>query len=165
MELIPDDIRAHLLANGAAEEEMDYIPVVKFFDPCGRGTWIITEMMDDGDSLLGLCDLGFPELGYASLTEIQSVTNRLGLSIQRDLDFRPCFPLSVYTEAARLTGSIIGAEQVIDAVAASMGTPPMPRDDVIAEWMGLHYGRNFDAESEPAKASWRARYVASHRRD
>ncbi len=70
MELIPDDIRARLLANGAVEQETDHIPVAKLFDPCGRATWIITEMMEDGDTMFGLCDLGFPELGYVSLTEI-----------------------------------------------------------------------------------------------
>ena len=39
MELIPDDIRAHLRANGAAEHETDHIPVVKLFDPCGRAAY------------------------------------------------------------------------------------------------------------------------------
>lgn len=165
MDLIPDDIRAHLRANGAAEQETDHIPVVKLFHPCGRATWILTEIMQDGDSLYGLCDLGFPELGYVSLEELQGVKGPLGLGVERDLDFKPRFPLSVYTEAANLTGSIIGAEQVLDAVAASLGIPPMPRDDVIAEWMGLHYGKNFDAESESARAAWRARYIASHRRE
>ncbi|MDE2240404.1 MAG: DUF2958 domain-containing protein, partial [Rhodospirillales bacterium] len=97
MDLITEDIRVRLRANGAAEQETDHIPVVKLFDPCGRGTWIISEMMEDGDSMFGLCDLGFPELGYVSLGEIQSVKNRLGLGIERDLDFKPRFPLSVYT--------------------------------------------------------------------
>ena len=74
MILIPDDIRALLLANGAVECETDHVPVVKLFNPCGAAVWLITEMMDDGDTLFGLCDLGFgsPELGYVSLAEIES---------------------------------------------------------------------------------------------
>ena len=39
-DLMPDHIRARLLANGAAEDGTDPIPVVKFFNPCGAGTWL-----------------------------------------------------------------------------------------------------------------------------
>ncbi len=73
MDRMPDDIRQRLLANGAADPrtgirgETDHLPVVKFFDPTGAATWLITEMMqDEPDILFGLCDLGLgcPELGY-----------------------------------------------------------------------------------------------------
>jgi hypothetical protein len=100
MDLMPDDIRARLLANGATPEETDHLPVVKYFDPCGAATWIITGLMppeDRGegegaepDILFGLCDLGMgcPELGYVSLSELRSVTAGLvsgssGLSISK----------------------------------------------------------------------------------
>ena len=115
MILIPDDIRSRLLANGAAECETDHIPVVKLFNPCGAAVWLITEMMDDGDTLFGLCDLGFgtPELGYVSLAEIERARNSLGLGIERDLYFAPRFPLSVYAEAARIAGHIIEIEDLL----------------------------------------------------
>ena len=59
MILIPNDIRARLLANGSAERESDHVPVVKLFDPCGAATWLLTEMMpDQPDLLFGLADLG-----------------------------------------------------------------------------------------------------------
>jgi hypothetical protein len=119
MELIPDDIRARLLANGAADPETDHVPVVKLFDPCGAATWIITEMMpDEPDILFGLCDLGFgyPELGYVSLAEIESI--KVGLGIERDLHFTARFPLSVYAEAARLAGGIVEAERLLAQAAA-----------------------------------------------
>ncbi len=125
MILIPDAIRARLLANGAAEQEIDHIPVVKLFDPCGAATWLITEMMDDGDTLFGLCDLGCgsPELGYVSLAEIESVKGPFGLGIERDILFAPRFPLSVYVEAARVAGYIVEAERLLKQAAAALGKP------------------------------------------
>jgi hypothetical protein len=123
MILIPDDIRACLLANGAAERETDHLPVVKLFNPCGAATWLLTEMMEDGDTLFGLCDLGFgaPELGYASFAEIQSVKGPFGIGIERDLYFRPRFPISVYAEAARVASGITEAETLLRHAAARLG--------------------------------------------
>jgi hypothetical protein len=81
--LIPDALRPLLVANGARDG--DHVPVLKLFNPAGPGTWLITELGDDGDTLFGLCDLdmGFPELGSVSLSEITSVKLPLGLIIER----------------------------------------------------------------------------------
>lgn len=127
MNLIPDDIRARLLANGAVEQETDHVPVVKLFNPCGAATWLITELMADGDTLFGLCDLGFgcPELGYVSLAEIESIKLPLGLHIERDLYFEARFPLSVYAEAARIAGCITEAEHLLAQAAAALGKSPV----------------------------------------
>ncbi len=98
MDLMPDDIRDALLANGAAAVETDPMPVVKFFDPTGAATWLLTDMMPgEPDILFGLCDLGmsYPELGYVSLSELQNVKGRLGLGIERDLHFIGTFPLYI----------------------------------------------------------------------
>ena len=124
MILIPDDLRARLLANGAAAGESDHLPVVKLFDPAGAATWLLTEMMPDGDSLFGLCDLGFgcPELGYVSLAEIERVTGPFGLGIERDRHFVGRFPLSVYAEAARLAGRITECERLLARTAAALRT-------------------------------------------
>jgi hypothetical protein len=35
--------------------------------------------------------------------------------------------------------------------------------DEVAEWVGLHYGKNFDAESPQARFDWIQRYIESHR--
>lgn len=64
----------------------------KFFDPCGRGTWYITEF-DGKDLLFGFavsplgpdCD----EWGYISLAELSAAHNRFGLGIERDLYWTP----------------------------------------------------------------------------
>jgi hypothetical protein len=110
MKLLTKALRAKLLANGANRYNLlrDFKPVVKFFNPNGAATWLFTELDADGDTLFGLCDLGFgtPELGYASLSELAAVRTRFGLGIERDLWFTAAGPLSEYTAAARETGSI-----------------------------------------------------------
>ena len=80
-----------------------------------------TELDDDGDTLFGLCDLGFgcPEMGSASLAEIAAVTLPFGLTIERDLHFEGRFPLTVYADAARLCGGITEDEARLEAAAAA----------------------------------------------
>jgi hypothetical protein len=137
MDLMPDDIRARLLANGAVPQETDHLPVVKYFDPYGAATWIITELMPaeaegaEPDILFGLCDLGFgcPELGYVSLSELQSVTNRLGLGIERDLYFKARYPLSVYAHAAERRGRIVESDALLAESAAILGIAPVEESD------------------------------------
>ena len=117
MDLLPPQLRAKLIANAAAHHEAmqhdlpepDPAPVVKFFNPCGAATWQFSELDSDGDTLFGLCDLGFgcPELGSASLAEIASVRTAFGLKIERDLHFAATHPLAVYAEAARQHGGIV----------------------------------------------------------
>ena len=125
MMLLTPELHAALRANDAAAagvENYDPVPVVKFFNPCGAATWLVTELQDDDDTLFGLADLGFgcPEMGYFSLNEIASVRLPFGLSIERDLFFEGLFPLSVYAEAARLHGSIMQAEQVLRQIAMAI---------------------------------------------
>ncbi len=128
MDLMPPEIREKLLANGAAEQEIDHAPVVKFFDPSGTATWLITEMMPaEPDILFGLCDLGMgcPELGYVSLAELQSVKGRFGLGVERDLYFAPRYPLSVYAEAARTAGHITESDETLARAARALGKQPL----------------------------------------
>ena len=121
MELVTDDIKARLLANWSDQHE-DHAPVVKYFDPAGAATWLITEMSPkDNDILFGLCDLGmgFPELGYVSLGELESVKGRFGLGLERDLHFEARYLLSVYAEAARQAGRITESERALAHAAAA----------------------------------------------
>jgi hypothetical protein len=128
MNLMPDDIRARLLANGAAEDGTDHIPVIEFFNPVGPATWIITELMADGDTLFGLCDLGFgcAELGTVSLSELAGVRLPFGLRIERDLNFRPRFTVAAFAEAARLLGRITEDEVFLMQAARRLGLPDNP---------------------------------------
>lgn len=121
MILLTDELRDRLLANGR-QRDVDHVPVMKFFSPVGAGTWLITEMEPDGDTLFGLADLGFgcPELGSCSLAEFASISLSFGLGIERDLLFEGLYPLSVYAEAARQAGSIVESERLLRAAAASL---------------------------------------------
>lgn len=121
MILLPPTLRAQLLTNGAVDDETDHVPVVKFFNPLGPGRWLVTEMDADGDTLFGLADLGEPELGAFSLAEIEAVRLPFGLAIERDLYFSTGLPLSVWTAAARRTGSIAAAETLLKAIAHGDG--------------------------------------------
>ena len=74
----------------------------------GFGTTIFAEMsalaLSTGAINLGQ---GFPELGYVSLAELQSVRGRLGLSIERDLHFIATKPISAYAREARHAERIV----------------------------------------------------------
>lgn len=113
MNLISDELRAQLLANGRqslADQGFDPLPVVKLFTPDAGATWLLTEIdPDDDDQAFGLCDLGlgFPELGYVSLAELAAVRGRLGLSVERDLHFKADKPISGYAHEARMAGRIV----------------------------------------------------------
>lgn len=104
--------RHQLLANGRATD-VDHIPVVKFFSPIGAGIWLATELDADGDIMFGLADLGFPELGSWSLAELAAIRLPFGYQIERDVLFTGRFPISVWAEAARETGSIADAERLL----------------------------------------------------
>jgi hypothetical protein len=125
-------LRANARASRLAEqrgERFDPVPLVKFFNPVGAATWLATELYDDDDTLFGLADLGFgcPELGIFSLAEIAAVRLPFGLFIERDLGFETTRPLSVWSDTARQTGSIIAAEQILTRTPHPSGTTLPPR--------------------------------------
>lgn len=119
MILLTPELRERLLANGR-RSGLDHVPVVKFFNPLGVGTWLATELDPDGDTLFGLADLGDPELGAFSLEEMTSLRLPFDLGIERDIFFEGLFPLSVYVEAARQAGSIVCSERLLRAAAVAL---------------------------------------------
>ena len=114
MELITAEHLPDLIANWDQEDPQ---PVVKIFSPIGAATWLICSIEPERQDLMfGLCDLGmgFPELGYVSLTELQEFSmpipgakhTSVSLPLERDLYFQPEHPISVYAEAALAQGRI-----------------------------------------------------------
>lgn len=105
--------RKHREIDGNTE---DFKPVVKFFNPVGAATWLISEISDEGEDmegnhdliLFGLCDLGMdsPELGTVSLNELKSVELKFGLGIERDRWFTATKTLTEYADEARAKGRI-----------------------------------------------------------
>ena len=74
--------------DGKGEES---IVLVKYFNPIGSGTWLITEaeQKEDGDWLLfGYCHIFEWEWGYVLLSELQNLKLLFGLTIERDLYMR-----------------------------------------------------------------------------
>ncbi len=135
LDLLTTKLGAVLLANGAAAARgttgHDPAPVVKFFNPMGPATWLATELDADGDTLFGLADLGFgcPELGSFSLSEIAALRLPFGLTIERDLHFSSDVPLSRWADAARRTGTISAAEQMLSRRARDPDPDPLPSSD------------------------------------
>ena len=116
-------------AQAEGRTEPDLEPVVKIFAPVGAATLmparqslpgcaIVSEMEADGDTLYGLIDMpctsgpftaltmgfGEPELGYASLAEIEAVRmpppySALGMEV--DTSWRPRGTIRRYAEAAK----------------------------------------------------------------
>ena len=117
MILLTDDLRERLLANGR-DRGADHVPVIKFFNPLGEGVWLATELDADGDTLFGLADLGYPELGSFSLEELISIVLPFGMGIERDILFTGDFPMSVWADAARQAGSIRAAERILYRAAS-----------------------------------------------
>lgn len=114
--LLTPEQRIQLLANGR-QSGRDHVPVVKFFNPVGLGTWLATELDADYDTCFGLADLGFPEIGSFSLEELATLQLPFGMHIERDLFFTAAFPISAYAEAARETGSITAAIRILSNTA------------------------------------------------
>lgn len=109
--LLTHELRAALCRNAdqSAIREQDHRPVVKFLLPGTGATWLFSELASDNDTLFGLADLGqgCPELGYASLAEIQSLRGPGRLLVERDRHFRPSKTLSEYAAEARRQGRIV----------------------------------------------------------
>lgn len=92
MELMNESIKQTLPALGTTDGQGDDAIVrVRFFNPCGAGTWLATEF-DGRDTFFGWAEIypGEGEFGYFSLSELRSVKGPLGLGIERDLYFTPC---------------------------------------------------------------------------
>jgi hypothetical protein len=64
------------------------IAQVKFFTPDAGWTWYAVEF-DGKDLFWGLAHGFEKELGYFSLSELQSVRGTLGLPVERDRFFKP----------------------------------------------------------------------------
>jgi hypothetical protein len=112
--LIPNDLRAGLLANGALSATgaaIDPVPLVKLFTPDANATWLLTEIDPDApDVAFGLCCLGLgnPELGSVSLSELEGVRGPMGLPVERDLHYIETRPISLIANLARRSGHIHG---------------------------------------------------------
>ena len=90
MKLLTEELRSRLPPLYSQEAEADPMIRAKFFLPGTGWTWYVTEGEAQGEDFLFF---GFvvgldSEFGYFLLSELESVTTRLGLHVERDLAFR-----------------------------------------------------------------------------
>ena len=97
-DLIPKNLLNTIPKLYDTEEQTNPIAYVKLF--LDTWTWYITELSIDGDICFGYVISPFgAELGYFSLNEIKSIKGNLGLSVERDLSFKPT-KLSIIKKAS-----------------------------------------------------------------
>lgn len=92
MKLMTKEIEKALLKSPMCSKDgqgKDADVIVKYFNPYGAGTWLITEgeKLDNGDWLLfGMCHIFEWEWGTVLLSELQNLkVPPFGLGIERDL--------------------------------------------------------------------------------
>lgn len=91
MKLITKELEERLQKFPMGSQEglgKDAIVVVKYFNPYGAGTWLITEAekQEDGDWLFfGYCHIFEWEWGYVTLSDLQRSGLPFGLTLERDL--------------------------------------------------------------------------------
>jgi DUF2958 family protein len=81
MTLINAAHRQQLIRNSHAsaaaalrDRSIDHYPVVKLFTPVSNAAWLLSEIdPEEPDRVFGLCDLGCPEVGCLSLSELSGV--------------------------------------------------------------------------------------------
>ncbi|MEX2007305.1 MAG: DUF2958 domain-containing protein [Candidatus Levyibacteriota bacterium] len=89
MQLLTREITTKLPFLYTQEDVDDPLVICKFFGMFTSWKWYAIEF-DGKDLFFGYVAGNFPELGYFSLSELQSLKGPMGLSIERDMWFRPC---------------------------------------------------------------------------
>jgi hypothetical protein len=72
----------------AQQNIKDPIVYAKYFMPDSHWTWYVLEF-DGKDTFFGYVDGDYQELGYFSLSELESIRGPLGLKVERDLYWKP----------------------------------------------------------------------------
>src|SRR5260370_40855478 len=99
MILLTPDLRERLLTNGR-RRDIDHVPVAKFLQSAGRGRLARHRAGRGRRHAFRPADLGEPELGSFSLSEMQSLRLPFGMRIERAVLFEGLFPISAWAEAA-----------------------------------------------------------------
>ena len=91
MKLMTKKLEKEIPAMRSTENVENPKIAVHYFNPCGKGDWYVLEGEKQGDDWLFfgyVKGLGFDELGYFTLKELESVTIKpFGLGIERELYF------------------------------------------------------------------------------
>ena len=100
---IEDKLAKHPLYSNDNTPLLDQKIIVKYFNPYGVGTWLITEAkkQEDGDYLLyGLCFLAEWEAGYTTLKQLEEIRdNKEAMSVEVDLYIKENQTIGEYLQA------------------------------------------------------------------
>ncbi len=88
MKLMTEELRKKIPSLYSQEKVKDPTVYAKYFTPDSSWTWYVMEF-DGEDTFFGYVDGLYPELGYFSLSELESVKGPLGLKVERDLYWKP----------------------------------------------------------------------------
>jgi hypothetical protein len=88
MQLLTKEITTKLPALYSQENTEDPLVICKFFAVWTSWIWYGIEF-DGKDLFFGYVAGDFPELGYFTLSELQELKGPMGLSIERDMYFKP----------------------------------------------------------------------------
>lgn len=91
MELLPSELRQALPPLYSQEADPDPVVHARFFAPWSNWVWFATEGEPEGDDyrFFGYVRGQEDEWGYFLLSELQSARGPFGLTIERDLNFKP----------------------------------------------------------------------------
>ena len=80
------DRLAKLPELGSTDTLKGDLPAVYVFTPDAGATWVLWEYSADEGNAFGLCDLGlgFPEMGYVSVPELEALRGKFGLPVEVD---------------------------------------------------------------------------------
>jgi len=81
-------VKNHKLSQANPDKDMKNKAVIKLFNPAGLGTWYFSEYDPETKIGFGVADLGFPEMGYTALHQLEELELPMGLKIERDLHFK-----------------------------------------------------------------------------
>ena len=87
--LIPKELISSIPKLYETERAINPICHVKLFTPDSVFTWFIIELSIDEDTCYGYVKGFESELGYFSLSELESIKGALGLRVERDISFKP----------------------------------------------------------------------------
>ena len=89
MQLLTKEITTKLPFLYTQEDKEDPTVICKFFTTWSNWTWYAIEF-DGKDTFFGYVVGHEKELGYFTLSELQGLKGPMGLSMERDMWFRPC---------------------------------------------------------------------------
>ena len=87
--LIPEELISSIPKLYETERNLNPICHVKLFTPDSVFTWFIIELSMDEDTCYGYVKGFESELGYFSLSELESIKGNLGLKVEMDSSFKP----------------------------------------------------------------------------